>query len=141
MIWSVDAESRMEDVDLAFRGQLAGWMCLYIPEARVRHFHGGTAGFGSDLSVLLREQERSLVSGQGLFHKASRDALPWIVGAKPRRHPLLRPPGQVRTALRAKVDGLKGIHLMLGKRKKVVRKVSEREICKHIRTWSKIGEP
>ncbi len=33
-----------EDVDLAWRGQRAGWRCLYQPAARVRHIHSGTTG-------------------------------------------------------------------------------------------------
>ncbi|MDM8529763.1 glycosyltransferase family 2 protein [Anaerolineales bacterium HSG25] len=33
-----------EDVDLAWRGQRAGWRCLYAPQARVRHIHSGTTG-------------------------------------------------------------------------------------------------
>jgi len=33
----------MEDVDLAWRGRLAGWRCLYQPQARVYHVHSATA--------------------------------------------------------------------------------------------------
>jgi hypothetical protein len=33
-----------EDVDLAWRGQRAGWRCIYAPSARVRHIHSGTTG-------------------------------------------------------------------------------------------------
>jgi len=33
-----------EDVDLAWRGQRAGWRCLYAPAAQVRHIHSGTTG-------------------------------------------------------------------------------------------------
>lgn len=32
-----------EDVDLAWRGQRAGWTCLYAPKARVHHWHSATA--------------------------------------------------------------------------------------------------
>jgi GT2 family glycosyltransferase len=37
----------MGDVDLAWRARLAGWRCLYIPQARVYHIHSGTAREGS----------------------------------------------------------------------------------------------
>jgi GT2 family glycosyltransferase len=33
----------LEDVDLAWRARLAGWRCLYAPEARVLHRHSATA--------------------------------------------------------------------------------------------------
>ncbi len=32
-----------EDVDLAWRGQRAGYACLYAPQARVEHWHSATA--------------------------------------------------------------------------------------------------
>jgi GT2 family glycosyltransferase len=37
----------LEDVDLAWRGRVAGWHCLYAPAARVLHRHSATAGEGS----------------------------------------------------------------------------------------------
>lgn len=37
----------LEDVDLAWRGQAAGWRCLYAPTARVLHRHSATAIEGS----------------------------------------------------------------------------------------------
>src|SRR5205823_9950279 len=38
----------LEDVDLAFRGQLRGWTCLYEPRARV--YHRGSASGGGELA-------------------------------------------------------------------------------------------
>ena len=37
---------------LTFRARLAGWKCMYVPTARVVHFHGGTAGFRSDFAFI-----------------------------------------------------------------------------------------
>ena len=34
----------LEDLDLGVRGQLAGWKCWYVPDARVRHRKSATAG-------------------------------------------------------------------------------------------------
>jgi GT2 family glycosyltransferase len=36
-----------EDIDLAWRAQRAGWRCLYVPSARVFHYHSSTAKEGS----------------------------------------------------------------------------------------------
>ncbi len=33
-----------EDVDLAWRARLAGWKCMYVPSARVRHVHSASFG-------------------------------------------------------------------------------------------------
>jgi len=131
----------MEDVDLAFRGQLAGWRCLFVPEARVCHFHGGTAGFGSDLSVYYGNRNVLWYPVKDFPARLLVTSLPWIAGRNLAVIPYYALRGQGRTALRSKVDGLRGLPLMLGRRKKVVRKVSEREIRKHIRTWSEIREP
>jgi GT2 family glycosyltransferase len=37
----------LEDVDLAWRAQRAGWRCLYVPAARVYHAHSATGVEGS----------------------------------------------------------------------------------------------
>lgn len=37
----------LEDVDLAWRAQVAGWKAVYVPQARVQHHHSATAGEGS----------------------------------------------------------------------------------------------
>jgi GT2 family glycosyltransferase len=37
----------LEDVDLAWRAQLAGWRCVLEPKARVYHVHSATLGDGS----------------------------------------------------------------------------------------------
>lgn len=37
----------LEDVDLAWRGRLAGWRCLYVPSAVVLHVHSATGVEGS----------------------------------------------------------------------------------------------
>lgn len=39
----------LDDADLAWRAQMAGWRCLYAPDAVVHHHHGATTAHGSDL--------------------------------------------------------------------------------------------
>lgn len=131
----------MEDVDLAFRGRLAGWRCLYVPEARVHHVHGGTAGFGSDLSVYYGNRNVLWYPVKDFPRRLLISSLPWILGRNLAVVPYYALRGRGRVALRSKVDGLAGLPLMLRKRKKVLRRAPEREIRKHIRTWSEIREP
>ena len=38
----------LDDVDLSWRAQMAGWRCLYVPAAVVHHHHGATTAHGSD---------------------------------------------------------------------------------------------
>ncbi len=40
-----------EDVDLAFRAQLRGYRCLYVPDARVYHWASSSIGHDSRMSV------------------------------------------------------------------------------------------
>ncbi|KUL03005.1 MAG: Glycosyl transferase, family 2 [Methanoculleus marisnigri] len=131
----------MEDVDLAFRGRLAGWRCLYVPNARVHHVHGGTSGFGSDPSVYYGNRNILWYPIKNFPTWLLISSLPWIVGRNLAVVPYYAIRGQGRTILRSKVDGLRGIPLMLKKRKTVVRRVSDGEIRKHIRRWSEIKEP
>jgi GT2 family glycosyltransferase len=42
-----------DDVDIAWRGQQAGWRCLYTPAARIRHVHSGTSGKWSSFKTYL----------------------------------------------------------------------------------------
>jgi GT2 family glycosyltransferase len=37
----------LEDVDLAWRGQMHGWQALYVPQAQVFHHHSATGKEGS----------------------------------------------------------------------------------------------
>lgn len=131
----------MEDVDLAFRGRLAGWRCIYVPSARVHHVHGGTAGLGSDLSVYYGNRNVLWYPIKDFPTRLLVSYLPWVVGRNLAVVLYYALRGQGRTAIRSKIDGFRGIPLMLRKRKKIVRKVSEREISKHIRMWSEIREP
>lgn len=140
-LFDEDFFAYMEDVDLAFRGQLAGWRCLYVPSARVRHVHGGTAGFGSDLSVYYGNRNVLWYPVKNFPLGLLISSLPWIAGRSLAVIPYYALRGQGRTILRAKADGLAGVPRMLRKRKEVLRRVGGGEIRKHIRTWSEIGEP
>ncbi len=50
-LFDEDFHAYVEDTDLAFRGRLAGWKCLYVPGAIVYHVHGGTGGFETDYFI------------------------------------------------------------------------------------------
>jgi GT2 family glycosyltransferase len=46
-VFDEDFFAYLEDVDLAWRAQCAGWRCLYVPTARVYHHHSATSVEGS----------------------------------------------------------------------------------------------
>ncbi len=106
----------MEDVDLAFRCRLKGWKCLYVPDAVAYHYHGGTAGYMSDFSVYYGN--RNIVWN---FVKNYPPALlllslPWAIGRNLAVLPYYAVKGHGLSALRSKVDALKGLPAALLKR-------------------------
>lgn len=130
----------MEDVDLAFRARLAGWMCKYVPEAMIYHLHGGTAGVGSDLAVYYGNRNILWYALKDFPLKLLITSLPWIVGRNLAVIPYYALKGQGRVILKSKLDAVLGLPLMLKKRSTVVRK-DEREIRRHMRTWATINRP
>jgi GT2 family glycosyltransferase len=48
----------LEDLDLAMRGQLEGWRCLYVPTAAARHAKSSTAGNYSKFKAYHVERNR-----------------------------------------------------------------------------------
>lgn len=46
-LFDEDFFAYLEDVDLAWRARLAGWRCLYVPDAVVSHVHSATGVEGS----------------------------------------------------------------------------------------------
>lgn len=47
-----------EDTDLAFRARLAGWRCLFVPDAVVYHLYSATSGSYSPAKAYLVERNR-----------------------------------------------------------------------------------
>ncbi len=53
-----------DDADLGLRARIAGWKCLYIPDAVVRHHRGATLGVRSPLRLQLIERNRILLAAK-----------------------------------------------------------------------------
>jgi len=51
-----------DDAELGLRGRIAGWRCLYTPEAVVRHHRGSTLGKESSRRLELIERNRALLA-------------------------------------------------------------------------------
>ena len=50
-----------DDAELGLRGRIAGWTCLYAPDAVVRHHRGATLGLDSGRRLTLIERNRVLL--------------------------------------------------------------------------------
>jgi GT2 family glycosyltransferase len=53
-----------DDAELGLRARLAGWQCLYVPDAVVRHHRGTTLGLGSARRLQLIERNRVLLAAK-----------------------------------------------------------------------------
>ena len=51
-----------DDAELGLRGRIAGWKCLYAPDAVVRHHRGATLGLDSGRRLTLIERNRVLLA-------------------------------------------------------------------------------
>jgi len=126
----------MEDVDLAFRGRLAGWKCLYVPEAVVYHFHGGTAGYESEFTIYYGNRNIIWNVMKNYPLPLLLASLPFIIARNMAVIPYYAARGHGLTILRSKADALKGIPGILHKRRKSL--PAKRNIDGFIRTWAKL---
>jgi GT2 family glycosyltransferase len=108
----------MEDVDLGFRLRLLGYRCAFVAAAVVEHVGSGTTGYRSNIATYYGQ--RNLV---WVFLKNMPVGLLWLLLPA---HLLANAVmllacafrGQLGVALRAKLDALKGLGGLPGKRRK-----------------------
>jgi len=53
-----------DDAELGLRARIAGWRCLYMPGAVVRHHRGGSLSTGSTRRIFLIERNRVLLAAK-----------------------------------------------------------------------------
>jgi GT2 family glycosyltransferase len=53
-----------DDAELGLRARIAGWRCLYMPGAVVRHHRGGSLDAGSTARIFLIERNRVLLAAK-----------------------------------------------------------------------------
>jgi GT2 family glycosyltransferase len=137
-----------DDAELGLRARIAGWKCLYIPEAVVRHHRGATLGVRSSRRLELIERNRLLLAAKlfpwsllwmnGVYYGLRLAAGAWaaILGqGEVGKYQGTR--GKLRAALAVLKGGLQALPLvprMLAKRRDVeqIRKLSPREVRKLI---------
>ncbi len=108
-----------EDVDLSFRAQLAGYKCIYVPDAVVYHHTGSSIGDDSPISVYYSHRNLEWVYIQnmpaGLFKRTIIPHMIYVLAS----FVFFMVKGRGGDFLRAKRDAFKGIKRALHKRRKV----------------------
>lgn len=137
-LFDEDFFAYLEDVDLAWRAQLAGWQTLYVPDARVYHHHSATAGEGSPFKnrLLGRNKVWLIVKNYPTPHLAW--YLPAIVGYDVAAviYALFR--RRDWSPLQGRLAGLRGGLAMLRKRRQIQRhrRVSSAQAMRHVQPLS-----
>jgi len=125
----------MEDVDLAFRARLAGWRCMYVPQARVIHIHGGTAGYKSDISIYYGNRNLLWYVVKNFPLTMLIEYLPWIIGRNIGVIPYHILNGKGRVIINAKTDALLNIRTVIKKREPRRIKGSNQNIKRWMHAW------
>jgi len=117
--FDTDYFSYFEDVDLSFRLRLAGGRCLYVPTAVVHHLGSASTGLASDFA--LYHGHRNLV---WTYFKDMPSLLFWLylplhisMNIYLSLAFLIRDKRSI--VLKSKIDALRGLPSILGKRKHV----------------------
>ncbi len=121
-----------EDVDLGFRLRLAGYQCMYVPDAIVHHLGSAIVGVHSDFQ--LYHGHRNLVWNYvknmpgWLFWLY----LPYHVALNAYSFLMLALAGRGKVILWAKIDAIRGLGRALSKRRRIqkARKTSPRELLR-----------
>jgi GT2 family glycosyltransferase len=133
-----------DDAELGLRARIAGWSCLYVPDAVVRHHRGATLGLGSSRRLELIERNRVLLAAKlfpwsllwlnGAYYLARLSAGAWAAlrgRGEMSRYPGLR--GRIRAALallKGDFQALRLLPRMIRKRRDVerFRKLTPRQL-------------
>jgi GT2 family glycosyltransferase len=115
-----DFISYYEDVDLSFRAQLAGFKCLYVPEAICYHKRGATS---SNSAYPIRMQERNLTAFyiKNFPLAILLGQLPLVLASRVRRMYRSTRAGWGRPTWQGFVEGLALVPRMLKKRRGIQR--------------------
>ena len=125
-LFDEDFFAYLEDVDLAWRAQWAGWTCVYVPEAIVYHVHSATAREGSHFkNRLLGRNKIWLLCKNYPFPPLLRYA-PLILAYDLMAVGYAIAAGRGPGAVQGRIEALIGLSRMLAKRRQIIRRVSSR---------------
>jgi GT2 family glycosyltransferase len=115
-LFDEDFFAYLEDVDLAWRGQLAGWRALYVPEARTLHHHSATAQEGSPFKNRLLGRNKVWLIAKNYPMPYLLIYLPLILALDVAAVAFALFTLRDTSALRGRIEGLHGLRRMLRKR-------------------------
>jgi GT2 family glycosyltransferase len=128
----------VEDIDLGFRLQLAGYPCLFVREAIVHHIGSAVTGEGSDFSVYFGHRNLVYCYFKNVPPLLLLATLPFHILANLVTLVVLTVKGHGGAIGKAKLDALKKLPSAFHARSTVSRKVSSRYIWRLLnKSWAK----
>lgn len=117
-----------DDSDIAWRGQRAGWRCLYTPKAKVRHIHSATSGKWSPFKTYLLGRNKLWTMAKNYPLGSFLLYLPLILTFEAAAILYGLIVLRNTAALRGRIAALRGITLPLAKRRQFNRTVPTRPV-------------
>lgn len=108
-----------EDLDFNYRAQLAGYRCIYVPQARVVHRGSATARTISPRATRLASRNGLLAIFKNVPGRSLIKMLPWIVAGQLYQLVLFARQGQLLAALKGKLDFIRLLPVVSGKRQRI----------------------
>ncbi|WP_246125930.1 glycosyltransferase family 2 protein [Geobacter argillaceus] len=123
-----------EDLDLAWRGRLAGWRCVTAPGAVVYHVHSATSGKMSPFTVYQVQRNKWFTLIKNWPASLILRQLPWIISFDLGALVLALLRGRGWSALRARADVLRSLPRLLARRRAVQagRRLTTAEIARFL---------
>ena len=113
-----------EDADMAWRGQWAGWQCVYVPTAVVYHAHSATIKEGSPFKTRLLGRNKVWLIAKNYPWPHLLWYAPLILGYDLLAVGYSIVNGRGLDAIKGRLEGLTRLSTALAKRRKLVKRIS-----------------
>ena len=123
-LFDEDFFAYMEDVDLAWRAQWAGWKCVYVPQAVVHHIHSATGREGSHFKNRLLGRNKVWLLCKDYPLSLWGLLLVWAYDLMAVGYAIAS--GRGLGAVQGRVEALGKVARMLAKRRRIVRRIPTR---------------
>lgn len=131
-LFNSDYFAYQEDVDFAVRARLAGYRCLYLPNAIVYHKGGGTSSTNPSLYTYYNQRNLELVL-QNFPRRLRWKYFPMRVASALRQVIRFLPRGQATTVLRAKFSAIAMMSKQRWRRPKIKQRISTSQFDEYLR--------
>ena len=132
-LFDEDFFAYLEDVDLAWRGQWAGWQCRLAPAAVVHHLHSATGAAIPHFKSRLLGRNRIWMIAKNYPLRYLIFCLPLFFTLEIGALIFLASQGRLSSGLGGRMDALGRLQVAVTKRTQIVRRISDRQMMARLR--------